>query len=48
MQAKYPQAYASAVDSSHTPSSAPVANSGSLTWWIAGAAVIVLGVFLLR
>jgi hypothetical protein len=48
MQAKYPQAYASAVDTERTPSPAPVANSGSFIWWLAGAAVVLLGVILLR
>lgn len=48
MQAKYPQAYASAVDTTHTPSPAPAANSGSLIWWLAGAAVVLLGIILLR
>jgi hypothetical protein len=48
MQAKYPQAYASEADTANTSSPAQVANSGSLIWWLAGAAVILLGVFLLR
>ena len=48
MQAKYPQAYASSADTEGTPPAARVANSGSLIWWLCGAAAILLGVFLLR
>ena len=48
MQARYPQAYAAAADSPATPTAASAPSSGSLIWWLAGAAVILLGVFLLR
>jgi len=48
MQAKYPQAYASLADTVGTPPAVQVANSGSLIWWLCGAAAILLGVFLLR
>lgn len=48
MQAKYPQAYASAAEAVITPPSAPAPSPGSFIWWLAGAAVILLGVFLLR
>jgi hypothetical protein len=48
MQAKYPQAYASSADTKGTPPAAQVANSGSLIWWLCGAAAMLLGVFLLR
>ncbi len=48
MQAKYPQAYATVADTASVSAEEPAGVSQSLIWWLAGAAVVLLGAFLLR